>query len=416
MVNYQIDSGPVVNQAYSGTLESNESSLFTFTTSADLSLAGHTYMIDSWTWHPNDNDISNDHFTKFVTNIYPNDVGVVAITAPPAAGSNLGMETITATLQNFGSFPQSNFDVSYVLDGGTPIVEQVAGTLSSGASVDFSFSTQGDFSSYSDHSLSVTTALSSDTNPINNTQSFIVTNAACTSTSNTTSQTIGPNAGTIVSSIIDIPFNKTILDVNVTIEINHSRDADLDIFLMSPAGMQIALSLSNGGAGQHFTNTTFDDQAMIPISAGTAPFTGSYTPDQALGAFNGLQTQGVWTLFIYDNVNGNGGSLISWDLLLCYDPNIGIQENETTSSSLIIASLEHNRFSVSYTSSEKEQAISLYVYNVLGQEFTNRNMNKTAAEHFICDLDMSYASPGVYLLKLKETTGRTVILRRIIVK
>jgi len=82
----------------------------------------------------------------------------------------------------------------------------------------------------------------------------------------------------------------------VTVNIDHSWDSDLDIYLIHPDGTQIELSTDNGSAGDNYTNTVFDDQATTPITSGTAPFTGSFIPEQSLSVLNGKNANGTWNL------------------------------------------------------------------------------------------------------------------------
>ena len=56
------------------------------------------------------------------------------------------------------------------------------------------------------------------------------------------------------------------------------------------------LSNRNGGSGDNFTNTVFDDEAATAISPASRPFTGSFRPFQPLSAFDGQAIAGTWTL------------------------------------------------------------------------------------------------------------------------
>ena len=83
---------------------------------------------------------------------------------------------------------------------------------------------------------------------------------------------------------------------NLTVKINVSTTwaSDLDIYLVSPAGTVIELSTDNGGSGDNYTDTVFDDNAATLITLGTAPFTGSFRPEQLLSTLNGQSGNGVW--------------------------------------------------------------------------------------------------------------------------
>ena len=76
-----------------------------------------------------------------------------------------------------------------------------------------------------------------------------------------------------------------------------------------------------GGSGDNFTATTLDKSAATPITAGTAPFTGTFQPEGSLAAFNNLDAAGTWTLEIIDNARRETGTLISWSLAIAaYEP------------------------------------------------------------------------------------------------
>jgi hypothetical protein len=76
------------------------------------------------------------------------------------------------------------------------------------------------------------------------------------------------------------------------------------------------LSTDNGGTGENFTDTVFDDEATTPISGGSAPFTGSFRPEGALSDLDGIPAAGTWILEITDDAGGDTGELVAWSLNL----------------------------------------------------------------------------------------------------
>jgi len=110
----------------------------------------------------------------------------------------------------------------------------------------------------------------------------------------------------------------TISDVNVTIgRINHAYDADLDIYIRHPDGTERMLSTDNGGAGDNYVSTVFDDEAATAVTSGAAPFTGAYRPEATLSIFDGKAAAGTWTLRVYDDARGDTGSLQAWSITIC---------------------------------------------------------------------------------------------------
>ena len=117
------------------------------------------------------------------------------------------------------------------------------------------------------------------------------------------------------NSTITVPASSlTIDDINVLINLTHTWDSDMEISLFAPDNTQVILSNRRGGSGENFTNTVFDDAALIPIASGTAPFTGTFRPDQPLSAFNNKPWQGNWRLQIRDLAGGDSGTLLNWSM------------------------------------------------------------------------------------------------------
>jgi|GEM_PF-4862844 len=123
-----------------------------------------------------------------------------------------------------------------------------------------------------------------------------------------TGQVIDPDAsndGDIVTSIITVIENGTIgnefsID-NLMLDIMHSFVGDLDLTLTSPEGTILILSNENGGSGNNYTDTVFQDGGDA-INAVSAPFTGTFEPQGGSFAatFMGEEINGDWTLTITD--------------------------------------------------------------------------------------------------------------------
>jgi len=113
---------------------------------------------------------------------------------------------------------------------------------------------------------------------------------------------------TVVVSAANVPLTGAIgtnsgdytLD-NVTIDITHTFDGDIEIQLEAPSGATLDLSLQNGGGGENYTNTQFEDGGD-DITAASAPFTGVFEPEGGTFAafFDGEDINGDWSLIIND--------------------------------------------------------------------------------------------------------------------
>ncbi|MBN9523867.1 S8 family serine peptidase [bacterium] len=108
---------------------------------------------------------------------------------------------------------------------------------------------------------------------------------------------------------LTVPTVGTVADVTASVTLTHTFVKDLVITLTSPSGKVITLFNRRGGSGDNLTGTTFDDAAATAISAGRAPFSGSYRPEQALSGFDGLAGNGTWTLSVTDQGRGDIGTI-----------------------------------------------------------------------------------------------------------
>ena len=130
---------------------------------------------------------------------------------------------------------------------------------------------------------------------------------------------------------LTVPDSVVITDVNVGINLTHTWDGDLDIFIISPLGTIVELSSDNGASGDNYINTIFDDVAGKLIAAGAAPFTGSFQPEGLLSAFDGENALGLWTLRIIDDQALDVGSLSNWSLTIDSDAPSSVPEPGTLS-------------------------------------------------------------------------------------
>jgi subtilisin family serine protease/subtilisin-like proprotein convertase family protein len=119
-----------------------------------------------------------------------------------------------------------------------------------------------------------------------------------------------------VTSTIQVSSALTIADVDVSLDITHTFDGDLDVFLVSPNGTRVQLFTDVGGAGANFVDTVLDDEAATAIQAGSAPFSGRFRPEAPLSVLDGSSTVGTWTLEIRDTAGADVGTLDGWELIV----------------------------------------------------------------------------------------------------
>jgi uncharacterized repeat protein (TIGR01451 family) len=150
-----------------------------------------------------------------------------------------------------------------------------------------------------------------------------------TNFTNSTPVVIPTGPAVVTSTVVVSGAGSYLYDLNVTTFIQHTFSADLDITITSPAGTVVTLTTDNGGSNDDvFNGTVWDDQAdpggQVPYTADEGLVTdhtyanltlaSPLVPEEALGAFNGEDPNGTWTITISDDLAGDGGSLNSWSL------------------------------------------------------------------------------------------------------
>jgi subtilisin-like proprotein convertase family protein len=180
----------------------------------------------------------------------------------------------------------------------------------------------------------------------------LATSAQAVTYSNTNSITINDNASaTPYPSIITVPsVSGTVTKVTVTVNgLTHTYPDDVRILLVGPQGQNVMLMYNQGaGADVSGVNLTFDDSAAseLPdsqITSGTykpcsdTPQDNMNSPAPAgpygttLSAFNGVDPQGDWSLYVLDYVGNDFGSISGgWELTLT-----GVTANSQIGASLV---------------------------------------------------------------------------------
>lgn len=131
-------------------------------------------------------------------------------------------------------------------------------------------------------------------------------------------------------STLPISGTDRVADVDVRVNIAHTYDGDLQVYLEHPDGTLVELFTTVGFSGDNFTNTVLDDEAATSITSGAAPFTGSYRPEGLLSALDGKPAAGTWRLKVTDGDLGDTGVLQSWCLRITTAPPIPSVTNVTS--------------------------------------------------------------------------------------
>jgi len=128
--------------------------------------------------------------------------------------------------------------------------------------------------------------------------------------------------GWMQDAVIEVDDHVNILDLDIVVDITHTKVFDLQLMLKSPAGTNKLLNYYNPADeyfdGQGYSNTIFDDEASSYINEAIAPFNGRFKPRKpcSLSAFDGQDAFGQWRFRIYDAFYADAGTLNSVRLII----------------------------------------------------------------------------------------------------
>lgn len=226
--------------------------------------------------------------------------------------------------------------------------------------------------------------------------------------------TIPTTVSTVTSTLtVSAGDSVTINDVNVNLDITHSWVSDLTVKIKAPSGTEVTLFANKCNTNPSVSDVlaTFDDSGSVLTCGSNPGISGVLIPDQALSAFNGQSSQGIWTLTVTDNANQDGGQLNNWSLSLC-SPQPPLEVNENTFSDFMVyPNPNTGNFNVQFTSSTSNK-VEMTVYDISGRIiFANSYANQAV---FNENIQLNNAQSGVYLLDV--TDGERREMKKIIIK
>ncbi len=210
-----------------------------------------------------------------------------------------------------------------------------------------------------------------------------------------------------------------VTDLNVNLTLTHTWDQDLALFLIAPGYGEIVLSNRNGGSGDNYINTTFDDEASTPIQSGAPPYTGSFRPEQPLSTFDSLPLTGSWVIVVSDSAAGDTGQLLNWCLLFTRYIETGGLSGNNQPLKFELSQNYPNPFNsttkVNFVIS-KQSDVKILMYDILGREvrsIVNSKLNPGKYDLYINAGDLA---SGVYFYTMYIDGGFFATKKMVMVK
>lgn len=129
-----------------------------------LFVADHNNIVDEGVYENNNVSFIPITYTCDIDYI---DIGVIDLISPSSGCALTGSESITVTIQNFGTTTITSIPIKYKVDAGSTISETAPLTLTPGSIGNYTFSTTYDFTTPGSYSIDSWTSLLTDENAIN---------------------------------------------------------------------------------------------------------------------------------------------------------------------------------------------------------------------------------------------------------
>jgi subtilisin-like proprotein convertase family protein len=143
-----------------------------------------------------------------------------------------------------------------------------------------------------------------------------------------------------VTSTLNFTVAGITTDVDVSnLNISHTWAGDVEISLSRPGGALMPSSAmvlifgDCGGSDDNFTNVRISDEGVAPVCAAdglphTGPLRGAphgVPSANVMTAFDGVKSKGIWTLSIFDDTEGDTGTLTSWSITADFTPPLAVE-------------------------------------------------------------------------------------------
>ncbi|TBX71296.1 T9SS type A sorting domain-containing protein [Flavobacterium silvisoli] len=231
----------------------------------------------------------------------------------------------------------------------------------------------------------------------------VVCGSSSFSATNFSNAAISSSADSSASVPITITGGYTIGDLNVRMNITHTYVEDMTISLIGPAsiGSPKIILLKEPCGDNDNINCTMDDSGGVPTCSGNPSISGSIAPYDSLSSLNTLPADGVWTLSVVDPYNGDGGTINSFAIDLCYVLPANLS---TTANVLANVTIYPNptKGIINISLPEMNDKTVLTLHDIQGRAIlskTTDNLNEV--------LNIENLQEGVYLLSLENGTDKT---------
>ncbi len=398
-VSYQINGGSVVTENYTGSISPNATVSYSFSTTADLSVVGQDYTITARTNLAGDQEPNNDSATVTVTNLPPNDMGITAVLAPVSSDGLGATENIEVIIKNYGGASQTNVPVSYTLNGNT--VDEVApGPFPADSQQSYTFTQTADFSAVGTYNLTARTNLPNDADPSNDAFSTTIVHNMCQPSSNCEyGDAITHFQFGTIDNTSDCGTDGYSDFTNLSTDLLAGDTYDMSITVSYSKEYVAAWIDFNDNFNFDANEKVVADFEIAPNQSGSGSFTEVFSINIPANANLGehlMRIRTNWQNPVPDPCTDvNYGETEDYKVNITNTNAIDVLEG----IDIILKTIGNNHYLVSLESKKMTDDVNLQVYTMGGKQIVYHVL-KNRNGQYTYDLDLSFVSKGVYLLKI----------------
>ncbi len=215
--------------------------------------------------------------------------------------------------------------------------------------------------------------------------------------------TITTSAGSLASVPVTVSGGITIGSIATNINISHTYLEDIIVYLEGPEELDFPLFrlVENPCGSQDDISATFSDAGTaLTCNQGNPGISGHFAPIDSFNSLNNQIADGIWTLYVFDQYNGDGGSIDSFSLNIC-----GISVNTLKTDTFENADFQlypnpaNDSFAVSLPTNDP---VTVTVYDLSGRKiFTKTNVFSNQ------NISVNGFADGVYLVEIQNKTNKS---------
>lgn len=216
---------------------------------------------------------------------------------------------------------------------------------------------------------------------------------------------IGDFAGSQAAVPVVVTGEMIVGNLSVNLNISHSYIQDITVYLEGPSeiGAPVIRLLQEPCGGNDDIIATVSDAGTNVVCGNNPGISGIVLPVDPLSSFNNLPADGLWTLYVVDNHDNDGGVINGFSLNFCnVQPAVlDVKEQEFSNVSVYpnpTKGIINIKFLESYTGQT-----TLNLYDIQGRKIVSKSTQSLDET-----LNIENLSEGVYMLSLENGNNKSV--------